>query len=135
MAATTAGALKAFIEGLGLSISVYRDRAPTNLAPPYVTVEEALAVIPDGLEDDAYSTGVETATVHVWMSWKNTTTGALAESQTLVRDIVRGLQGQSLPAAPTRVYAVLVRHEGPRMVDEEENVVHVPITVELMRAL
>lgn len=135
MAATTGGALKAYIEGLGLSISVYRDRAPTNLAPPYVTVDESLSVIPDSLEDATYSTGVETATVHVWMPWKNQSTGALAESQTLVRDIVRGLQGHSLPAAPTRAYAVLVQHQGPRMVDEEENVVHVPITVEIWRQL
>lgn len=135
MAASTSGALKAFIEAQGLNISVYRDRAPVNQALPYITVSEAVAIIPDQLEDGAASTVREEATVDVWMAWKDKTAGTIAESYTLPGAVAKALQGQPLPAAPTRAYAVIVHRVGPRLVDEEENVVHVPIQVEVWRAL
>lgn len=49
MAATTAGAIKAYVEGLGLSLSAYRDGAPTNAdgtldtAYPFVVIQEGIA--------------------------------------------------------------------------------------------
>lgn len=113
---------------------MYRDRAPKGTALPYITVSEAIAVVPDTLEDGAASTVRETASVDVWMTWKNVTDGSMAESYSLPGAVLRALQGQPLTAAPTHVYAVVVTHMGPRLVDEEENVVHVPITVEIWRA-
>lgn len=135
MAASTSGALKAAIEGLGLNISAYRDRAPEGASQPYVTIDEAVAIVPDQLEDGSASTARETVTIHVWMQWKNTVTGVLAESYTLPGAIVAGLQGRGLTQAPTRAYAVLIDREGPRAVEEEENTVHVPITAVVWRSL
>src|SRR5207253_7625653 len=109
MAASTAGALKALIESLGLSVSVYRDRAPEKTAPPYVTVSEAVAIVTDKLEDGAVSTGKETVSIDVWMTWKNKTTGAITEPYTLPGAILRGIQGKSLGSTPTRGYTVLVK--------------------------
>ncbi len=98
-------------------------------------MSEAVAVVPDKLEDSTATTCRETATVDVWMQWKNPATGALTESYTLPGAIQRGLQGNPLNAAPTRVYAVIARRLGPRMVEELENLVHTPISVELWRVL
>lgn len=134
LAASTSGALKQFIEAQGLGVSVYRDRAPQGVLPPYVTVSEAVAITPDVLEDGAASTVREEATVDVWMPWR-TSTGSVAESYTLPGAVAKALQGQPLPAAPTHAYAVIVHRVGPRLPDEEENLVHVPIQVEVWRAL
>jgi galactitol-specific phosphotransferase system IIC component len=135
MAASSAGALKAFIEGLGLGISVYRDRAPEKTALPYVSIAEAVAVVPDLLEDGLVSTGRETVTIDVWMTWKNKMTGAIAEAYALPGAILRGLHGRSLPASPTHTYAVIIQRMGPRLVEEETNLVHCPLTAVLWREL
>lgn len=116
-------------------MSVYRDRAPEGSTPPYITVDEAIAIIPDKLEDSQATTGRETVSVDVWMPWKDRKTGAVAETYTLPMAVMRGLHGQPLPAAPTRVYAVIVHRVGPRLVEEEQNLVHVPIEAELWRVL
>lgn len=102
---------------------------------PYITVDEAIAIIPDKLEDSQATTGRETASVDVWMPWKDRRTGSVAESYALPMAVARALQGQPLPAAPTRAYAVIVHRVGPRLVEEEENLVHMPIEVEVWREL
>ena len=135
MAASTSGALKAQIESLGLSIRAYRDRAPEGTKLPYVSIDEAVAVVPDKLEDGQATTGKETVTIHVFMSWKDPSTGAVLESYSLPGAIIRGLQGVGLQAGPTRSYAVIVQREGPRIVEEETNIVHVPISAVVWRTL
>lgn len=135
MAASTSGALKAAIEGFGLSVSVYRDRAPEKTALPYVTIDEAVAIVPDKLEDGQATTGKETVTIHCWMQWKNPASGAVTENYSLPGAIIRGLQGNGLTAAPTRAYAVTIQREGPRLVEEEENLVHIPISAVIWRTL
>ena len=97
--------------------------------------DSPLAIVPDKLEDGAASTGKETVTIHVWMTWKDKTTGTLAESYTLPGAIIRGLQGQGLSAAPTRAYSVMIQREGPRLVEEVENLVHIPISAVVWRTL
>lgn len=135
MAASTSGALKALIESLGLNISVYRDRAPEGRALPYVTVDEAIAIIPDKLEDGQSTTVRETVSIDVWMQWKNRANGQLAESYTLPYDIARALQGSPLDTTPSRAYTVIIHRIGPRLVEEEENLVHMPIEAEVWRVL
>ena len=61
MAATTSNAIKAFLESVPIGVSVYRDRAPANLAPPYITVAEAVAVTTDPSEDGVAGTVHEQA--------------------------------------------------------------------------
>lgn len=132
--ATVGGAIKVLLENQSpsLGISVYRDRAPKNQAPPYVTVNDLLAVVPDGLEDGVAGTVRETVTVDLWMNWKNVSSGASAESYTLPGAIFRAMHGARLSTSPTLVYALLVE-QGPRLVDEEENNVLVPFTVRVLR--
>lgn len=135
MSASTSGALKAFIEAQGLNISVYRDEAPVNTLYPYITVQEAVAITPDALEDGAAGTVMEEVTIDVWMDWKNLTTGGRSESYTLPTDVARKLEGARLTTSPTTAYAVLVKFVGPRIVDRESNNVHVPIQADVMRVL
>lgn len=135
MAISTAGAMKAQIEGLGLSLTVYRDRAPESTPLPYAVVNEAIAIVPDLLEDGAVSTGKETVSIDVFQQWKNPTTGAVTENRGLTDAIVRGIQGQPLQAAPTRAYAVMVKSSRRLPPEEEENLTHSNITAIVWRTL
>jgi len=153
MALTTSSALKQFIEQQGLSLSVYQDQAPdgtllitpntaAGLPSPYVTVDEALPVIPDQLEDGVATTVKEHVTVHVWMAWKNllAPNTPRMEDPALAGKIAKALHGSRLltsgsGAPPTTVYGVLVHSIGPRILERDENVVHVPIWVEVWRNL
>lgn len=139
MSASTSGALKSFLEAQGLGVSVYRDQASSSATRPYLTVSEAVAVIPDPLEDGMATTGIEEASVDLWMDWKDPVAGTLKESYTLPGAIVRALQGARLATAPTLVYGVLVRRAGPRIVEMEENsgggIVHFVIQLDIRRNL
>lgn len=135
MAVSASGALKAKIESLGLSISVYRDRAPETTALPYAVVNEGLATVPDKLEDGATSTGKETVSIDIFQMWKNLATGAFAENRGLSDAIVRGIHGQTLPAAPTKAYACLVKNSRRLAPEEEENLTHSNITAVIWRVL
>lgn len=135
MAATTAGAVKAFLEGQGLGIAVYRDQAPNGAAKPYVTVVEALVVVPDGVSTAYTDRGViETAQVSVWQQWKDPATGALTESPSLAAAVVSALDGAVLATHPQHVYGCRVA-DHRRLLEQENNVVHHPITLELVRNL
>lgn len=154
MAASTSGALKQFLEGplamggANLGVSVYRDQAPDRTAKPYLTVSEAFAVVPDLLEDGMATTVREHVTIDVWMDWKNlgatavngVNPGGILESYTLPTAVAKALQGSKLltsgsGAPPTTVYGVLVHSIGPRIVERDENIVHVPLWVEVWRVL
>lgn len=154
MAASTSGAVKAYLEGptaMGgaqIGVPVYRDQAPANAQLPYLVVSEAQTIVPDTLEDGVASTVREHITVDVWMAWKNLTTapinnvapGGVLESYALPGAVGRALQGSRLlgsgnGAPPTTVYAALVHNIGPRIVAQDENVVHVPMWVEILRNL
>jgi hypothetical protein len=147
VALTTSSAIKAYLEapvgmgGAGLGLSVYQDQAPENLPKPYITVDEAVAIIPDKLEDGAASTVQEHVTVHLWMSWKNLTAvgNPRLEDPTLAGKIAKALQGSRLltsgtGAPPTTTYTVLVHSVGPRILERDANVVHVPLWCEVWRA-
>lgn len=133
MAATTAGALKAFIEGLGLSLSAYRDEAPAGTTRPYVTILEEFPLVADPSEDGVAATVVETAQVDLWQDWHDPTTGGRAESYTLAPALRRGLDGARIGVIGTALaYTALVRHV-MRMVEPAENLVHHALTVEVHR--
>jgi hypothetical protein len=133
LSATTSGALKALIEGLGLGISAYRDDAPAGTARPYVTILEELTLVADPSEDGKADTVVETVQVDCWQDWENKTTGARAESLALVPAIRRGIDGARLAVIGTSlVYTALVRHS-LRQLEAAENLVHTSLTVEVYR--
>lgn len=134
MAATTAGTIKAFLEAQGLGISVYRDRAPEGTPRPYVTVSEAISVVPDDHGDFGQGETVrELAQVDVWQPWRNPDRSN-AESYTLTPAVFRALHGATLTAAPTHVYGCRVTGS-VRLIEDAENVVHDALTVELSRVL
>lgn len=137
MAMTSAGALKAFIEGLGLSITVFRDEAPDGQAYPYVTVAEAIATVPDlngtPWNKSSPATVVEHAQVDVWQTWKNAD-NSRAENYTLAPAIKRALHGSKLPATPTRAWGVKLVN-AVHLLERDNNVVHDAITVAIYRDL
>jgi len=145
MAATSSGALKAYVEGLGLGISSYRDTAPDGAALPYVVIHEAIALVP-GTGDSPWDNAgkppfKETVQVSVWQRRKKTTTdNSLGESLTLVPTLTKALHGAKLPtsgnaAPPTHWWGVRVTQAAPRMVDDSLNLVHVPISLVVDRDL
>lgn len=138
MAASTAGALKALIEAGGFGISAYRDEAPGGTAPPYVTILERIALVPDGI-DGRYDrasgphSGRETVQVDIWEQWRDPTTHALTESYTLSDALTRLLDGAALPVAPTHVWGVKFI-SGRRLPPEQEaNLIHTALTLEIIR--
>lgn len=135
IAVSSSGALKAKIESLGLSITVYRDRAPETTPLPYAVISEGIATVPDPLEDNVASTGKETVSIDIFQQWKDPVTGALTENRGLPDAIVRGIHGQGLPAAPTRAYAVLVKTTRRLAPEEPENLTHSNITGVIWRTL
>ena len=148
MALTTSSAIKAYLEGPGamgganLGIPAYQDQAPENAVKPYITIDEAVTIVPDSLEDGGATTVKEHVTVHLWMAWKDLTVAPnrRLEDPTLVGKILKALQGSRLltsgsGAPPTTVYAVLVHSTGPRLLEREENIVHHPIWCEVWRTV
>lgn len=137
MAASTAGAIKAFLEAQGLGVTVDRDQAPAERPWPRVTVSEGVAVVPDRSGDFGSAneeTGVETATVDVWERWRDPASKVLSESYTLVPAIRRALHGAVLSGSPTHAYGVRVV-SSIRLLEAQNNVVHTAITVEINRVI
>lgn len=137
MAASTAGALKAFLEAQGLGISVYRDRAPEGPTFPYATVHEAISVSPEpafNADDDPQGHVTEQAQVSIWQRSRNPDTLAKTESYTLPDAICLALTGAVLTALPT--YGGHVRVQGrTRLLEDEGTTIHDAVTVEVRRTL
>lgn len=139
MSATTAGALKSFLESQGLGVPAYRLNAPENQAPPYLTIQEAVSVVPHPDDnpwwDEAESIVVEEAQVDVWQKRKNDD-NTVAESYTLPASVARALHGGLLgTAAPTKVWGMSLV-DGPRLLpDPDQNIVHHICTVRILRHL
>lgn len=137
MSATTATAMKALIEAAGLSITVYRDEAPTSAAFPYVVVSEGITVNAESAfnpRDDAEGHVSEQVQVSLYMLRRNATTNAITESYTLPDAITAALHGKRLTTLPT--YGGHMRVLGrTRLFEDEDSIVHVPITVEVRRTL
>lgn len=137
MSASTAGALKALLEGASLGVAIYRDRAPEAAALPFITISEAISVVPDrafNQFDDPEGHVVEEAQLDVWQTWRNSTTGTMVENYTLPDRVVKAAKGAALPTAPTAVAGLRVLGRVRRF-EEDANLVHDIVTVELRRTL
>lgn len=138
MALTTSGALKAYVEGLGLSLAAYRDVAPVSAALPYVTIHESLAITPETLHGpDIATVGVELAQVDVWYNLRAPSGGAAADNPSTVASLVRSLQGASIPqfGSPLKmVYGCLVRNV-VRLVELQHDLIHYSVTLHIWREL
>ena len=132
MAATTAGAVKAFLEAQGLGVSVYRDQAPEDPPFPHVTVREMVSVTVDPHGDFAASGVTELAQVDVWQQWRNPSTRAVTESYTLADAVIKRLHGAVLTAAPKHAYGCRVVG-ATRLIEQDENVAHTAVTIEIRR--
>lgn len=137
MAATTAGALKAYIETLGLSLAVYRDKAPEDATGKYVRVHEAVTISPrqsgDFGDPNAGRQVTEEVQLDLFQPIRDANL-AVVEDYTLPDTLIRKLHGAHLTAAPKHVYGVRVLNS-TRFPDDDENVARQLITVALDRAL
>lgn len=133
MSATTAGALKALLEGAGLGVPVYRDTAPTSDAPArFITIAEGISEVPVGPQyDEADGVVRELAQVDVWQPWRDTA-GHVIEDYLLPREVASTLRGAQLPTAPTRVHGVNVTSV-VRLLERDTNTVHHAISVHIFR--
>lgn len=132
MSATTAGALKAYIESLGFpGLSAYRDRVPEKAGWPRVVIYEGIAIVPEHLGDNGDSDAVtETVQIDLFERWKSN--GQMVESYDLASDLEKALYQADLPDAPKRVHG-LSGVSRLRQLDHETNVVRNVITVEIRR--
>lgn len=114
MAATLSGAAKAFIEGMGLSLSVYRDRAPKDEPLPFVVVQEGISIdtiqMGDYSDTDAERVVAELIQVTLFQEWRKAD-GKAGESYTLAADLHRKLHGSQFGGhAPKNVQGVTVQN-------------------------
>lgn len=138
---TTSGALKQYIEGLGLELAGFRDRAPNADTPlPYVRVTEAISITPrrsgDFGDPGAAVQVTEEVQLDLFQQWKvSLEDKTVVEDFTLAERLVRRLHGADLSGVYTkRVYGVRVL-TSTRLLNEEKNEVRQLITVALDRAL
>lgn len=136
MSATSAGAIKAYIETLGLGLPVFRDRAPDNQALPYITITEAISIVPEpafNSYDDPDGHVRELAQVDLWQQWRHEG-GGVAENYSLPDALTKALDGRRTTTAPTWVGGMTVTGV-VRLLELDINTVHVAITVEIRRTL
>lgn len=138
MASTTGGALKAYIESLGLGLSAYRDTIPEEATKPYVQIHEGIAISPESSGDfgdmNASIEVREEVQLDLYQAHRNDA-GAIVESYTLPDALARKLRGAHLATAPKHVYGVRVLSGPNRFPDDDENVVRHLYTLALARAL
>lgn len=144
MSATYAGALKGWIEGAGLGLAAYRDRAPDGEPFPYVTITDGVSTVfelhgdfGDPYADRAVSDLVQ---VDLWERLKGSTAWhgdptAPVEEPFLIRGLLEALHGARLgTTAPALTFAVIVDN-ATRLVEEDRGVVHTAITLRVRHAL
>lgn len=137
MSASTAGALKAYIETLGLGVAAFRDVAPDNQPLPYIVIQEGISVRSEpafNSYDDPEVHVSEAAQVVVCQQWRDPLTGAVVESYTLADAVQRALDGKRTTTAPTWVGG-MTASAGVRIPDVEDNTVRTVIDVEIRRTL
>lgn len=142
MAATTGGAIKAYLESLSLNVPVFRDGPRPGQAYPYVVVTEGVSVGVDGQangdfgDPDREMNVIEIATVDL-IERARVKTGATTTKNTerygLGEALAHALHGCSLPAHPARVHGVIV--QGVDRIPLADNVVRHSIAVRLHREL
>ena len=147
MAATAAGAIKAYVEGLGLGLSVYRDGAPKDAegniaaAYPHAVVQDGIATTPQAHGDYDDPTGHQATTELVQVDLYQlarrldpATQGrtVVAERYDLPDALAAALTGTGIQQhAPWRVYGTRVQ-SGQRW-PVEDNVVRHTWTVAIER--
>ncbi|MGW6598501.1 hypothetical protein [Streptomyces sp. NPDC055036] len=117
MAATTSGAVKAYLEGLAFGVPVFRDGPRPGQAEPYIVVTEAVSTGLDGpgngdFGDPAAEINiVETVTVDLIQRARIKIGGTTrnAERYGLAEAIAHALHGCRLTAHPALVHAVRVQ--------------------------
>lgn len=140
MAATIAGALKALIESAGLGLAAYRDEAPKDASPPFVIIHEGISLVPDPSNaryDGSERQAREEVQVSLWQQWRTTGTGGNNESYTVADALKEALDGAELPtsgngAPPKHVWGLRFL-SSRRILDRDNNRVHTPMTVEVIR--
>lgn len=153
MAATAAGALKAWLETQGLGVPVFRRHAPqrdpndpTGKSPyplPYITIQEGIAAVVEGHEDGGKAAGgttpvMEELQVDLWM-YEDDPSSANAgkvESYSLPYSVAAALDGASLGTFGTpakRIYGCFLK-DGPReLTDPDPNLIRKMYAVEIRR--
>jgi hypothetical protein len=149
VSATTAGAVKAYLEAAtpSLGLAWFRDKAPEDQALPFGVIQEALDLTMrqhgDLGDPDADLAADEMVQVTVFQEFRNAA-GKPGEVYGLADKVARRLHGARLPAAPTVVYAVTVRSRvrlprvdapGRSDSDNRANIVQDVVTVTVHRRL
>lgn len=134
MAATTGGALKQLIEGAGLGLAVYRDKAPTEAVLPYVVVTDGITTttVPMG-DSGADDPDIENVQVDLWEQYMDPNTRRVTEDPALQRSLKKAMNGAGLSASPTHCYGVRVPFN-QRTLDADDNTVRTRYSVNVHRA-
>jgi hypothetical protein len=140
MAASLAGAVKAYLETLGLGVPVFRDFAPRSKQDgspqrlPFIVVQDGLGDVPRRTGDNKSKRTTELVQIDVYEFLNDPDTGDRAESYTLAKEVLRNLTQTRLPSAPERVWR-LGEFGRTRTLDAENNGVRNVITLSVIRNL
>lgn len=146
MAATTAGAFKAYIESLRLGLAVYRDGAPVNpegvvrTSYPYAVVQEGIGIVDvldgDMGDPDAEHDVTELVQIDLYQLAREQIDAQrtrVVEDYALPRKLRAALRGRGVaPYAPVHVYGHTVDSEQRWLVSD--NIVRHTWTVRVRRA-
>jgi hypothetical protein len=142
MAATTSGAIKAYLEGLAFGVPVFRDGPRPNQDCPYIVVTEAVSIGIDTTgngdwgDPNAPLNITEVATVDLIQHARTKTGAAItknAERYGLAQAVAHALNGCTLPAHPAKVTSVRVQDMD--RIPIADNKVRDSITVAIRREL
>lgn len=103
MSATTAGAVKAWLEGGNFGIPFFRDRAPAEQALPFGVVQDGISVVPvpmgDTQDQAAERVVEEQIQVAIYEEWRNAA-GKMVEQYALPDNVEKRLRGAVIPQMP-----------------------------------
>ena len=142
MAASTSGAIKAYLETLAFGVPVFRDGPREGQAPPFVVVQEGMPAGPDrsgngDFGDPAAEINIVETVVVDLVQQARVKTGArttrVTERYGLAEAIAHALHGCRLPAHPAKVTAVRV--DDVDRIPIADNRVRHSITVQVHREL
>lgn len=112
MSATTAGALKAHLEGKGRGVPWFRYRAPKDQALPFGVIQDGISTTPlpmgDTSDPAADKVVTELAQCTLFQEWRDSD-GNAAEQYPLPGQIYRDLDGAVLATHPAGTTHVKVR--------------------------
>lgn len=135
MSATTAGAVKAWLETQSLGVAIYRDEAPEGKAPPYIVILEAISIVPEPSVNPANDDAVQELIQVDVIQLRRDPSRQITEDYTLPQAVAAAVHGRPLMTTPTKCYRILLSGMVRLPPDHETQLLQHSITALVKRQL